>query len=282
VAELRGNTRTRTHASARESFGLYRQLVGAQVRSHLEYRVSFAIDAFSSLAINFVDFVTVLVLFSHIPALGGWSLWQVAFLYGFSGISFAIADLFIGHIEDLHLQIRSGQFDVVLLRPVGSFLQVMAFDLSLRRLGKLSQAAIVFGFALAHLHVPWTPTRVAVLLASIPSGAVIYGSIWVLGACLTFFTVGSGEASNAFTYGGNTFASYPLDIFGPWLRRMLAFVVPLGFVAYLPGAFILDKHDALHLPSFLHYCAPLVAIAAATVAGAVWRFSVRHYRSSGS
>jgi ABC-2 type transport system permease protein len=276
VAELR------TRSKARESFGLYRHLVGAQVRSHLEYRLSFAIDALSSFAINFVDFVTVLVLFSHVPALGGWSLWQVAFLYGFAGISFAIADLFIGHIEDLHIQIRSGQFDVVLLRPVGSLLQVMAFDLSLRRLGKLSQAAIVFGLALAHLEVHWTPARVAVLLASIPSGAVIYGSIWVLGACLTFFTIGSGEASNAFTYGGNTFASYPLDIFGPWLRRLLAFVVPLGFIAYVPGVFILDKHDVLRLPSVLQYSEPLVALAAATVAGATWRFSVRHYRSSGS
>lgn len=269
-----------THA--RESFGLYRHLVGAQVRSHLEYRLSFALDAVSSFAINFVDFVTVLVLFSHVPVLGGWSLWQVAFLYGFSGISFAIADLFVGHIEDLHLQIRSGQFDVVLLRPVGALLQVIAFDLSLRRLGKFAQAAIVLGFALAHLDVHWTPARVAVFVASIPSGAVIFGSIWVLGACLTFFTIGSGEVANAFTYGGNTFASYPLDIFGPWLRRLLAFVVPLGFVAYLPAVFILDQHDALHLPSALHYAEPLVAIAAAAVAGAVWRFSVRHYRSSGS
>lgn len=265
-----------------QSFELYRRLVAAQVRSRLEYRLSFVIDTFSSFAITFVDFVVVLVLFSHITALGGWSLWEVAFLYGLAGISFAIADLFIGHIEDTHLQIRSGQFDVVLLRPVGSLLQVIASDLSIRRLGKMAQATIVFAVALAHLHVHWTIGRAVVLVASIGSGAVIFGSVWVLGACLTFWTIGSGEVSNSFTYGGNMFASYPLDIFGSWLRRFLAFVIPLGFVAYLPAVYILDKHDALHLPVALRVAEPPVATAIATVAGLAWRFSVRHYRSSGS
>jgi ABC-2 type transport system permease protein len=267
---------------AQQSFELYRRLVGAQVRSRLEYRLSFVIDVISSFGINFVDFVVVLVLFSHVSALRGWSLWEVAFLYGLAGMAFAIGDLFIGHIEDLHLQIRSGQFDVVLLRPVGSLLQVIASDLSLRRIGKFGQAAIVFGVALAHLHVRWTVARVAVLGASILSGAVIFGSVWVLGACLTFFTVGSGEVSNAFTYGGNTFASYPLDIFGSWLRRFLAFVIPLGFVAYQPAVYVLGKPDALHLPAAVHVAEPLVALAIAAVAGIAWRFSVGHYRSTGS
>jgi ABC-2 type transport system permease protein len=265
-----------------ESLDLYRHLVGAQVRSRLEYRLSFVLDVLSSFGVTFIDFVVVLVLFSHIDALGGWSLWEVAFLYGLAGVSFAIADLFIGHIEDTHVQIRSGQFDVVLLRPVGSLLQVIASDLSLRRLGKTAQAAIIFAVAIAHLHVHWTVARAVVIVASIGSGAVIFGAIWVLGACLTFWTVGSGEVANAFTYGGNMFASYPLDIFGSWLRRFLAFVIPLGFVAYLPAVFVLHKHDALHLPVALQVAEPLVALVAGAVAGFGWRFSVRHYRSSGS
>jgi ABC-2 type transport system permease protein len=130
--------------------------------------------------------------------------------------------------------------------------------------------------------VHWTVARVAVLGASIVSGAVIFASVWVLGACLTFFTVGSGEVANAFTYGGNMFASYPLDVFGVWFRRFLAFVIPLGFVAYEPAVFILGKPDALRLVSWLRGAEPVVALAIAAVAGFAWRFSVAHYRSTGS
>ena len=266
----------------RQSFELYRRLVGAQMRSRLEYRLSLVLELLGSFGITFIDFIVVLVLFSHITALGGWTLWEVAFLYGLAGISFAIADLFIGHIEDTHLLIRSGQFDVVLLRPVGSLLQLVASDLPLRRLGKMAQATIVFVIALAHLDVHWTIGSVVVLLASIPSGAVIFGSVWVLGACLTFWTIGSGEAANAFTYGGNMFASYPLDIFGLWLRRFFTFVIPLAFVAYEPAVYVLGKPDALNLPTPLRAAAPLIALAFAAVTGLVWRFSVRHYRSTGS
>jgi ABC-2 type transport system permease protein len=266
----------------RQSFEIYRRLVGAQVRSRLEYRLSFVLEMISQFGITFIDFIVVLVLFSHITALGGWSLWEIGFLYGLAGVSFAIADLFVGHIEDTHVQIRSGQFDVVLLRPVGTLLQVIASDLPLRRLGKMAQAAIIFAIALAHLDVHWTFARAIVLAASVVSGAVIFGAIWVLGACLTFWTIGSGEAANAFTYGGNMFASYPLDIFGSWLRRLLSFVIPLGFVAYMPAVFVLDKPDALDVPVALQIASPLVAIVIAAVTGAVWKYSVRHYRSSGS
>jgi ABC-type uncharacterized transport system permease subunit len=79
----------------------------------------------------------------HFPALAGWSLQEIALLYGISGLGIAIADMLIGHIDMISLDIRSGQFDVVLLRPVGTLLQVMASDLALRRLGRIAQGDVV-------------------------------------------------------------------------------------------------------------------------------------------
>jgi ABC-type uncharacterized transport system permease subunit len=45
---------------------------------------------------------------------------------------------------------------------------------------------------------------------------------------------------------------------------------------------VLGRPDALHLTPWLRAAEPLVAIAIATVTGFVWRFSVAHYRSTGS
>ena len=39
------------------------------------------------------------MLFSHFEVLDGWTLQQIALLYGLSGIGIAIADMLIGHIE---------------------------------------------------------------------------------------------------------------------------------------------------------------------------------------
>jgi ABC-2 type transport system permease protein len=170
---------------------------------------------------------------------------------------------------------------VLLVRPRSALLQVFASDFAVRRLAKALQGGAVLVYALSALHVHWTLARVLFLLLSIPAGMVIFGSVWVVGACLAFWTTDGGEFTNAFTYGGNFMAQYPIDIYSVWLRRFLAYVVPLAFVCYFPALFVLGKDDPLGLPRFLEVASPLVALAAAGVAGVVWRFAVRHYRSAG-
>jgi ABC-2 type transport system permease protein len=264
-----------------ESVVLWRRLVGAQIRSQLQYRASFVLDLAGSFLISFVDFLAVLVIFHNVPRLGEWSVEEVAFLYALSSISFAVTDLAIGHLDQFPQKIRDGNFDILLVRPRGSLYQVIASDFQLRRLGKAVQGLLVLGYALAALHVDWDPGRVAMLVVMIPAGVVLFSSVWVIGACLSFWTTDGGEFTNAFTYGGAFMAQYPIDIYGTWLRRFLCYIVPLGFVCYFPALYILDKRDPLGLPRFLEFSSPFVALLAAFVAGTIWRGAVRHYRSAG-
>ena len=81
------------------------------------------------------------------------------------------------------------------------------------------------------------------LIVMIPAAIVIFGSVWTIGSCLSFWTTDGGEFTNAFTYGGNFLAQYPIDIYSTWLRRFLAYIVPLAFVCYFPALYILGKPD---------------------------------------
>jgi ABC-2 type transport system permease protein len=264
-----------------ESLALWRRLVGAQIRSQVQYRVSFGLELVGAFLIAFLDFLAVLVIFHNTPRLAEWTVQEVAFLYALSSITFALTDLLIGHLDLFPRLIRDGNFDVLLVRPRGTLFQVIASDFQLRRLGKAAQGVLVLVYALGALHIDWTPARVVVLLVSIPAGVLIFSAVWVAFGCLAFWTVDSGEFTNAFTYGGNFLAQYPIDIYGAWLRRFLAYLVPLAFVCYFPALYILCKHDPLGLPRVLQFLSPAVALAAACVAGAAWRFAVRHYRSAG-
>jgi ABC-2 type transport system permease protein len=260
---------------------VWRRLVGAQIRSQLQYRLSFALDFTGSFAISFVDFLAVLVLFHNVPRLNSWSVREVAFLYALSSITFALTDMLIGHLDQFPQLIRDGNFDIVLVRPRATLFQVVASDFALRRFAKALQGALVLVYSLATLELHWTVWRVLVLLVSIPSGIVIFSSIWVVGACIAFWTTDGGEFTNAFTYGGNFLAQYPIDLYSSWLRRFLAYIVPLAFVCYFPALFILGKRDPLGLPRLLEFSSPAVAAVAAYAAALVWRFAVRHYRSAG-
>jgi viologen exporter family transport system permease protein len=259
----------------------WRRLVGAQIRSQWQYRVSFVLDLCGNFLISFIDFLAVLVIFHNTPSLGTWSVREVAFLYAFSSISFALTDLLIGHLDQFPQKIRDGTFDILLVRPRSTLYQVIASDFQLRRLGKAIQGVIVLGLVIGSLHIDWNVGRVAMLVVMIPAAIAIFSSVWVVGGCLAFWTTDGGEFTNAFTYGGNFMAQYPIDILGVWVRRFLAYVVPLAFVCYFPALYILDKPDTLGLPRFVNFLSPLVAVAAVVVAGKVWQFAVRHYRSAG-
>jgi hypothetical protein len=135
-------------ADAVELLRIYRRLVGARIRSQLQYRLSFALNAVGTTLITFVDFAAILVIFGRIDALGHWSIAEVAFLYAVSSVTFGLADLVIGHLDLLPRMIRQGDLDVLLARPLGSLFQVVSSDFALRRLGKVFQGLAVLAYAL--------------------------------------------------------------------------------------------------------------------------------------
>jgi ABC-2 type transport system permease protein len=86
---------------------------------------------------------------------------------------------------------------------------------------------------------------------------------------------------SAVTDAGGFLSQYPIDVYASWLQRFVTVVVPVAFVAYFPALYILDKPDPFGLPDWVPFVSPAVALVAAVVARAVWRFAVRHYRSAG-
>lgn len=268
-------------AEALDSLVLWGRLIDARIRAQLQYRVSFALDILGNFLISFLDFAVILVIFSNVPQLGGWSVAEVALLYGIACLAFALTDLLVGELDQFPQLVRDGGFDLVLLRPRGSLFQVVTGNFQLRRVGKALQALLVLGLALGFLDLAWTPERVAMLVVAVPAATLLFTSVWVAAICIVFWTVDGRESANAFTYGGNFLTQFPFDIYDRWLQQLLVYVVPLAFISYLPAAFILGKHEPLGLPSWLGLLSPLVAACAAVAAALIWGRAVRHYRSAG-
>ena len=253
----------------------------ARARSQWQYRGSFALFLIGQALTSFIDFLALLAIFTQIDALGGWSVAEVALLYGMASTSFHITDQIIGSLDHLPVRIQDGSFDSYLLRPAGALVQVTADGFALRRLGKLIQAVPVLVVALAALDVTWSAGTALHLVTAIAAGAVIFGSVWVIGVTICFWIIDAREFVNAFTYGGNFLANQPMEIYSSWFRRLFV-IIPIAFVNYLPALSILGKERPEWAPEVLSYLSPAVAVAAFAAANTVWRFGLRHYRSTGS
>ncbi|GGS16602.1 ABC transporter permease [Streptomyces griseoviridis] len=260
----------------------YGLIAGMWIRSTMAYRASFAMTVGASFAVTGLDFVAIWLMFSRVDALGGWSLPEIAFLYGLCGVSFGLADLAIGSMERLGRRVRDGTLDTLLVRPAPVLAQLAADRFALRRVGRVAQGGLVLGYALAALDVGWTPLKVLLMPVTVVSGAAIFAAVFVAGAAFQFVAQDASEVQNAFTYGGATLLQYPPVVFGQEMVRGVTFVLPLAFVNWVPASYVLDRPYPLDLPGWTAFAAPPVAAGCCALAGLAWRAGLRSYRSTGS
>ncbi|WP_312629503.1 ABC-2 family transporter protein [Pseudofrankia sp. BMG5.37] len=272
----------RTRGLLRAEARAYVLLVRVAFREAAQYRTSLALRSLTEAAATVLDLAAIGIVFAHLPALEGFSLAEVAFLYGTSALAFALAEAFVGPVDRLGWHIRDGRFDVVLIRPVSVLVQTATMAFSPQRVARAAQPAVIVVVSCLALHVRWTPDRVLLVPAMVLCGAVLAASAFVATAAVLFVAPDATVAVAASTQGSALAARYPMTVYGHHLAVLLTVVLPIGFVSWLPALHVLSRADPLGLPTALRFASPLVAAVSAGLAALAWRAGVRRYRSTGS
>ncbi|GIH63660.1 ABC transporter permease [Microbispora siamensis] len=258
----------------------YALLAWAWTRAAAQYRVSFALMTAGAFVIGGLDIAVIWIIFANTGSLAGFGLTEVMFLYGASELAFALADLLFGSVDRISQQIRAGTLDVMLIRPASPWVQMATDRFTPHRIGRAVQAGTVLGIGLARLDIPLT--RAWMVPVMVVSGIVIFAALFTLGGALQFLLTDATEVASAFTYGGAMLNQYPLSVYDARIVRGLTFVLPLAFVNWQPGLYVLGRPDPLGLPSWTGLLSPAAALALAAVAALAWRAGIRRYRSTGS
>lgn len=261
---------------------LYGRYASISLRSQLEYRASFLMQAAGQFLVTGVEFFAMVALFHRFGAIRGWTLQEVAFFYGLISITFALSDAVSRGFDVFGNTVKYGEFDRLLLRPRSTVLQLFGHELTLRRIGRLAQGLAVLVFAVSDLDVAWSADRAALLVFAIASGVCLFVGLTILQATSAFWTTESLEVWNAFSYGGVFMSQYPIAIYRPWFRRFFTFVIPLACINYLPGVAVLGRADPLGTPVAVQWLAPLAGPLFLLIALQFWKLGVRHYQSTGS
>ena len=248
----------------------------------MQYRASFILQVFGQFIVTAVDFIAIIFLFNKFGTIKGWSLWEVGLLYGMTSVSFAIAEMSSRGFDLFSRIIRLGEFDRFLIRPVGVFVQIMASDFDIRKLGRIMQGLVVLIFSWYMLDLGPNPIKIIFIIASVLNGTLFYMAIIIAGAGVCFWSIESTELPNMLTYGGVEALSYPVSIYKRWFRNTLIFIIPLAFINYFPALYILDRQDPLGLPYVMRFLFPLASAFVLTIAIKFWNYGVQHYQSTGS
>ncbi len=259
--------------------GLIRRFIAASAQNEMAYRANFWIALLHSLLNLGTGVLGVVVLFSQVETVQGWTLPSTLALLGVYLTLSALRGLFIGPsletLAGLEGDIHSGQFDFTLLRPVDvQFLasfqhwQPMALvDLALG-VSVLAAATMQMGRSLA-------PAHLAAFLVALSAGVTILYAILLAFTALVFWSPGF-----FFTWifdGVFQMARYPVGMYPGWLRLVLTWVVPVGVMTTIPAQALTGKAPGVTL-------AGSVALAVILLSGAsaLFRLGLRRYASASS
>jgi ABC-2 type transport system permease protein len=256
-------------------------LWAAGLRSSLEYRADFVLETLMGLVRQGVGFALMWVILARFETIAGWTLGEVAFLYGMRLTMLAVCGLATGNIWSLQWMVRMGEFDRFLVRPVRPLLQLLTRRVPISAFGDLLGGVALIAAATELVDVAWTPQAIAYLLLALGGGALLQLAMRLLIVSFSFRVLSVNAPMSIVDSLFNEFGTYPLSIFNATLQLLLTFGIPVAFMAYFPAAVLFERTSELLVNPIVAYGAPLAGIVWMAIALWVFEREMRNYKSSG-
>lgn len=256
---------------------LYLGLMAMNLKSQLQYRMSFFLTAFGQFVTSFTSFFGLYFIFSRINAVGGFTYGQVLLCFAVVMMAFSLGEMFGGGFGRFPGMLGNGEFDRILVRPRSILLQVLVPKMDFSRLGAFVQAVLVLCYAIPNSGIAWTGGKILTLCLMILCGSALFYGLFVVFAACAFFTVEGLEFMNILTYGARQFGRYPFSVYGNGVLKFLTFVIPLALFQYYPLLYLIDRSQNALAMFF-----PLAALLFLVPGYALFRYGLSRYKSTGS
>ena len=248
-------------------------------KSWAEYRIDFVIGITAMFIANIANVIYFWVIFQNIMSLNGWSFGQILFLSGLLSLVNGFWHTFLSGLSPWIMEdmVRNGYLDRVLLRPVGLLRQLLMSNIDEDGFGEIVAAIIITVTGARMCGFVWNFQNIILFSIFFISGVLIIFSIFLFFSSLAFWTTRIHSISEI-VWRVMTFVKYPLEIYNPIIIFLLTFVVPLAFVNYYPISLFLGKG----LYWQFAYLSPVIGILFIFLTYSFWKYSLKHYSSTGT
>lgn len=255
---------------------LYMKFLSIHFRSAMTYRASFFLSCLGHLLITANVFLGVVFLMERFDSIGGYTLPQLSLCYAVILAGTSLAECFARGIDAFHRILSDARFDRIMVRPRSLLFQTLCQEMKPTMLARVLQAAVMLVWAIGVGAVKWTVWKAVTLALMILCGGLIFFGLYLVNACVCFFTLEHVEVLNIFMDGPREFGKYPFGVYGRPVLLVLTFLVPLALVQHWPLQYLFDRGPAWY------GLLPVVSLLFLIPCALLWRLGVRHYRSTGS
>lgn len=253
---------------------IYKESIKVAFASASTYRMNFFLNNIIMLIGNiFFPLVTILIYGSG-ASFEGWTLYEVLLIQSIFTMSMAIADMtFHGILWATMGYVRSGNFEMVLIKPVNTMFLLMAGNFSIDAIGLLMGGITVFIIALSKLTSPtfWMWLRFGAFFLM---GLLVMLGIALIMAATSFKWVGNSRIPEIFDSIKN-FGKYPQNIFPKIITGVTSFIIPVAMIGYFPAEALLGE------VSEVMYMAIIPCIIFAFVGFILYQYMIKLYEGVG-
>ncbi|MBQ2278880.1 MAG: ABC-2 family transporter protein, partial [Clostridia bacterium] len=181
---------------------LYFRYFMIQLRSQMQYKVSFFFTLLGQLLTSFSAFLGIFFLMKRFHAVEGFTMNEVMLCFAAVLMAFSTAECFARGFDRFAPMLGNGEFDRIMVRPRSVILQVLGSKIEFTRLGRFFQALVMFCVIIPTCGVVWTWDKILTLVLMILGGTVVFTGLFIIYASVCFFTTEGLEFMNIFTDGG--------------------------------------------------------------------------------
>ncbi len=221
-------------------------------------------------------FIGVLAIAYAAGGLGGWDVYEICLMFSMCALIESLSQTFFDNVWGISHLVHEGRLDVLLVRPAPLFLQVLGDVTHYPALISMVIYGGVMVYAMAHVGIGLSAGLLLFLAEYLICGIVVNTGIYTIFNCLNFWII-QGEDVAVLVQTCREFAKYPIGAFPGVIRTIFTYVLPFGFVAYYPAAYLTGKAGNWVLAGL-----PLSAAAVFAVAAVFWQMGSRTYDSTGT
>lgn len=261
----------------KQNIALYFHYISLALRSSMQYKMSFFLIVTGRILISFNTILGVYFIFWRFQSVRGYGFGEVLLCFSIIQMSFSVCETIAHGFSAFSRMVRHGGFDRILLRPRSAILQLLGSEFDISRIGMFLEGIVMFVYGIIISPVDWTAGRCVTVISMLFGGTVLFASIYLLEAALSFFTLEGLEAVNILSYGAKEHGKYPIDIYGKGMMKFCTYVIPYALIQYYPLQYLLGRTDVWYYSLY-----PIGTLPFALVCYFLWRLGIRHYQSSGS
>ena len=251
--------------------------MGMQLKSQLEYRSSFIMSFLAQIFPVGISAAMVFVLLDKFNFGDKFNTFEVMLGVAIVQFGFSFSECFGRGFDKFSTIIKKGTLDLMMVKPRSIYLQIFGSNISFSKLSRVMGSFILFIVAVNNLSFDKSFVNICLLILLLLFSSLIYLSLYILAACLCFFTIEGLEFTNIFTDGSREFGQYPLGMFKREVLIIFTFLIPLACVNYYPVKYILGYSN-----SVWYLISPLFCLTLFSISILAFNKCLLRYQSTGS